>query len=708
MAILNQEKSELLQELDKLRGQLRDVNTKYELLLESSGAYFVIFQENRILEFSPRAEEIFIYSNDLTDKMVDEIMPIFQSNGTATKEIWEDQIYAAKKSKSESFELEFLDKSGNAFIATATINAFRKESYMLNLELIEETENLRKTIQAIADNAPVLLRMTNAKNYFNYFSKQWLKFTGNTEEQESNNGWLDNIYPNDKEETLRAIDLAFKKKKKYEVSFRIKSASGQYRWLLDTGVPRYNKDGDFIGYVSASIDVTERKATELEVTRQKAIVESEKKIQGSLNKSEIIALTTDPEGTITFCNREFLKTLSIKSSNLAGRNLFEIFHPDSAVNINKQKYAQMAKHGHFSGALSGKFISENGHEVIIRFNAIILKDAKGLVSGITLFGENITERRKVLKELERTNNQLKELFDNSYDLIQIFDEQWRFQFVNVAWRDKLGYTEEEIKKLTLRELVNTDYWDNTVYNLKQISKGNKIDRFETVFVSKLGKNVFVSGRVNCTAGPGSQIQYRGIFYDITERIRAEKAQSLYYKIANLTIAGSNLDNLYSSIYTELNNILRIRNFSVAIRSGSGKQAKISFPYYINEHENKSEIKHQKEISNLLADYTFERAKPLIIYQDGIIKIAELKKMKLGKKLPKIWLGVQINLSNQPVGVLSIHSYLDRTAFNHKDLELLHFISSQVSMAMERKYNICLLYTSPSPRDQRGSRMPSSA
>lgn len=688
MAILNQEKSELKQEIARLKGELKSIQSKYDLLLESAGAYFVIFDDTKILEFSPKSEDIFVHSNDFAHKYIEELMPLFQPNGVATKEVWADKVYDAKKGKNESFELEALDKSGNTFIATASIKALENESYILTIDLVEESENLKNTIQAIADNAPVLLRMTDSNNYFNYFSKQWLKFTGNSEEQEANNGWLKNIHPTDKDETLRVVDLAFKKKKKYEVSFRIKSSTGQYRWLLDTGIPRDSKDGKFIGYVAAAIDITERKSIELETTRQKAIVESEKKIQNSLNKSEIIALTTNPEGTITFCNREFLKTLSIQSTQLTGQNLFDLFSPDPALNINRKKYAQMARHGNFSGALSGKFSTEKGDEVVIRFNAIILKDARGMVSGITLFGENITERRKVLKELERTNNQLKELFDNSYDLIQIFNEEWQFQFVNVAWKEKLGFSDTEIQELTLEKLVNPDYWNQTRANLISISKGDRIDRFETVFVSKQGKNMYVSGRVNCTIGPGKdQIQYRGVFYDITERIRAEKAQSLYFKVADLTTSGSNLDNLYSSIYSELNDILRIRNFSVAIRDGRSKNARINFPYFINEHESQEEIKEQMGVSTLLANYTFERKKPLIIYQDGILKIAELKKSKLPDTLPKIWLGVQINMSNQPIGVISIHSYIDRAAFNHKDLELLHFISSQVSMAMERKFNM---------------------
>ncbi|MFT7161226.1 MAG: PAS domain S-box-containing protein [Bacteroidia bacterium] len=684
MAVLNQEKSELLDEISKLREELNDVKGKYELLLEFSGTHFVIFKKNKVIEFSPDAEGKFVFTSDFSTKTVEELMPVLQSTGTKSITIWNDRIKHANQKEPGSFVFEFHDRTGVKFTTKTKINVLRDNIFIATFELIEETENLRKTIQSFADGGPFLIRMTDGQASFNYFSKTWLEFTGRDEDIEIGK-WIEEVHPSDRKQVLESIQTAFKKKIKYESSFRIKDINGDYRWLLETGIPRFSHNNEFIGFLSAAIDNTERKSIELESSRQQAIIESEKKIQNSLNKSKIMALTTDVDANITFCNREFLKTIGIKTGNLNNQNLFDFFEPDPAVNINRKKYQLIAKNGHFSGTLSGVFLNEKGEEIAILFNAIILKDARGQVSGITLFGDNITERRKMHKALEKTNNQLTELFDNSYDLIQIFDGQGNFQFVNTAWKEKLGYSEDDLKKLKLQDLVTPEYWGQTQINLEKVKSGEKLDRFEIAFLNKQGRNIFVSGRINCTVIDEHNVQYRGIFFDITERIRAEKAQSLYYQIANLTTEGTNLDNLYTSIYESLTEILKIKNFSIALKDRKVKN-KISFPYYISEYKHTPELKKQKEISELLANYTFERKKPLIIYQDGIQKIAHLKKVKLSEEVPKIWLGVQINIANQPIGVISIHSYDDRTAFNHKDLELLYFISSQVSMSVERKFN----------------------
>ncbi|MEL7146918.1 MAG: hypothetical protein AAFO69_11155, partial [Bacteroidota bacterium] len=99
-----------------------------------------------------------------------------------------------------------------------------------------------------------------------------------------------------------------------------------------------------------------------------------------------------------------------------------------------------------------------------------------------------------------------------------------------------------------------------------LEMGEKIEKFDTVFTSRAGKNIYVSGRVTCVIEDGEATEYRAVFYDITERIRAENAQSLFYKIANLTITSSNLDIIYTSIYEELHKMLSVKNMSIVIKN----------------------------------------------------------------------------------------------------------------------------------------------
>lgn len=293
-----------------------------------------------------------------------------------------------------------------------------------------------------------------------------------------------------------------------------------------------------------------------------------------------------------------------------------------------------------------------------------------------------TAHRDYYELVEKTNHHLKELFDSSNDLIQIFKPNGEFRFVNETWRNKLGYLEEEVFDLKFVEVVHPDYRKQTLHNLLKITAGSRLERFETVLKTKYGKNIYVIGKLTSVFEDDEPVEFRCVFFDITERFRAERAQSLYYKIASITITQNSLDEFYGKIYTELNEILKVRNFSIAIR----EKKRYSYAYWVNEREADSQTKFVRDVERLLCDYTFERGKPLIIYREGIEKISRQKKMTLKDPSPTIWLGVLIRMNHEPVGVLSVCSYQDQSAYNHKDLELLDFISGQISLSMERKLN----------------------
>ncbi|UXX78596.1 PAS domain S-box protein [Reichenbachiella carrageenanivorans] len=680
--MLNQGRTELLNEVDKLKNKLKELNNKYDLLLESSASYFVIFEEGTVIEFSPKAEEKFVFASDFSDKTIDELMPIFQVDGERSSKTWASNFKSAQHTKSAPFEFEFLDKNGQSFATIATISKVKDERFLLHFDLVENTENLVVSANAITDNAPVFIKISDEKNNVTYFSKGWYDLLG-SKDKETYSKWVDNIHPDDLAEYSSTVDFSISKKKNYEYSFRIKDSKGNYRWLLESGTPRYSKNKQFIGYAAAAIDTTERKALEVETTREKAISESEHKIQESLDESEVVAMTTNTEGSITFCNNKLVDTLGLNKTEIVGANLFDLFIPDAATKINQKKFGQIAKTGKHSGAIAGKFFTKEKEEIYVRFNVILLKDSFNEVSGINLIGENVTEQNKVKKQLEKSNDQLKELFDNSYDLIQTFDHDGVFQFVNQAWVEKLGYT-NQLDKIRFKDLVHADHWGKTVANLDKIIKGEKVDRFETVLVSDMGKNIYVSGRVNCSFDMNGNAQFRGIFYDITERIRTEKAQSLYYKVADFNIEGPQLETLYSKLFDELQGLLNIKNLSIELNLTDKSNA--STPYLRSEFEDTVQLENQKLINELIATQMDDKSKQLITYEEQIkAHVAQLDHAYTGL-YPKVWLGVQITVSNKAIGLLSTYSYDDRSDFGAKDLELLYFIASQISLAIERKIN----------------------
>jgi PAS domain S-box-containing protein len=112
----------------------------------------------------------------------------------------------------------------------------------------------------VADSAPVLIWMTGTEKRCTFFNQSWLNFTGRNLEQELGNGWGSGVYPDDLDRCLGIYSGAFDARVEFEMEYRLKRFDGKYRWIVDYGVPRFESDGTFFGYIGSCVDITERKA----------------------------------------------------------------------------------------------------------------------------------------------------------------------------------------------------------------------------------------------------------------------------------------------------------------------------------------------------------------------------------------------------------------------------------------------------------------
>jgi PAS domain S-box-containing protein len=135
-------------------------------------------------------------------------------------------------------------------------------------------ERLRESearFQAMADTAPVLIWMTGTDGLCNYFNKPWLEFTGRTTEEEVGLGWTQGVHPDDVQGCFDGFLPAFQARKPFRMEYRLRRADGEYRWLIESGIPRYTPGGEFAGYIGSNIDITDRKRAEEERERLRQV-----------------------------------------------------------------------------------------------------------------------------------------------------------------------------------------------------------------------------------------------------------------------------------------------------------------------------------------------------------------------------------------------------------------------------------------------------
>ena len=123
----------------------------------------------------------------------------------------------------------------------------------------------QERFRLVADTAPVMIWMSGTDKLCTFFNKGWLDFTGRAVADELGNGWASGVHPDDFARCYRTYAEAFDARQKFEMEYRLRRFDGEYRWIVDYGVPRFESDGAFCGYIGSCIDITDRKLAEAQL-----------------------------------------------------------------------------------------------------------------------------------------------------------------------------------------------------------------------------------------------------------------------------------------------------------------------------------------------------------------------------------------------------------------------------------------------------------
>ncbi|MTI30565.1 PAS domain S-box protein [Xanthovirga aplysinae] len=405
-------------------------------------------------------------------------------------------------------------------------------------------------------------------------------------------------------------------------------------------------------------------------------------VQQMLDNTSFYVMSLSVSGEICFCNKSGLNALGYSKSELMNQNFHELLVDQVNWIDSKNNLKQILQGKRSSDVAEASLRTKKGNFILARYSVLEIHKNEGEIVGVTLAAENISQEGEIRKTLKKRNAQLREIFDTSNELIQFFSADYQLSFANKAWKQKMGYKGDEVSKLNLKDIIHPDFLDFTKIQLEKIGNGQEIGRFKTCFINKYGRSIDLSGKVNCSKADGKVVEFRGVLNDITEQTKVRRALKASYNIADLVLNTKGLENFYASIHRELKNVIPIENYYIALVDEA--KTKLNFPYYIDENYPEVLIDNERVYGKGLTEFAMRTQRPLLLYEEDIVRLQEQKEVIQYGPLPRMWMGVPLRLGTRTIGVIAVQSYHEIPGFDYKDLELLDFISSQVAMAIEKK------------------------
>ena len=251
----------------------------------------------------------------------------------------------------------------------------------------------------VADTAPVMIWMSGTDKLCNYFNQPWLLFTGRSPEQELGNGWTEGVHPDDMKQCLDTYTTAFDRHDSFKMEYRLRRHDGSYRWILDQGVPRFNADGSFTGYIGSCVDVTDHKAAEqslremnFALAEQAALLQSREELLRTFIKNvPAEAAMFDTEMRYLQMSDRWCSDFSLHGTQVIGRSHYELF-PDLPERWKELHHR----------ALQGETLRADEDQWERREGARWYQweirpwmTANGRIGGVIIFAVDITQRKEM-------------------------------------------------------------------------------------------------------------------------------------------------------------------------------------------------------------------------------------------------------------------------------------------------------------------------
>ncbi|WP_373056542.1 PAS domain S-box protein [Zunongwangia sp. H14] len=310
------------------------------------------------------------------------------------------------------------------------------ENVMARKKLEESEHELRKVI----DTVPAIIWITEPGGKNSYLNKKWYEYTGQSVEESSNYGWLNALHPEERLKVKAAFKKANKRQEDYSATFRVRNREGKYRWVLDSGSPKYGSDGSYEGMIGTVVDIHEDKI------KEQLVREKEHRIRSIIEEATVAtAIYTGRDMKIEVANDAMIKLWG-KDHSVIGSTLRE-----ALPELEGQPFHNLLQMVYTTGdTYWGK---EDPVDLVIdnklqtgyfNFTYKALRNEKGVIYGILNMAIDVTEMVKSKELLKQSESRFRQLADLMPEKVAGTDAEGNFTYFNQSWLEYTGLNNNEL------------------------------------------------------------------------------------------------------------------------------------------------------------------------------------------------------------------------------------------------------------------------
>lgn len=394
------------------------------------------------------------------------------------------------------------------------VNVTNRELYE---EVIKETESRFKNI---TDAIPIMIWVSDHNNHVIYSNNATKEFYGmGLEGIESPQEFEKFIHPDFLHLASTEWEKRLEKHQPLDFEFRVKNKEGEYRYLRQVAIPRHLENGQFLGFVGASFDLTNEYNYKIELEDDK------RRFELVMNSSLDAIICMNLDGVITLWNPQAEKIFEWKEQEVIGKRMSDVIIPQQYREAHEKGLKHYLKTGEqkvLNRVVQINGIKKDGSEVPLELSIIHVKSEKG--DFFCSYIRDITERKNAYDALKTSEQKYRSLFENMTLGILEVDNQEKIIYANKSFEDIVGYSSKEMEGQNAAKLfIKSPEQLRRIEEVALLRKQGKDSVYEVSLCRKDGTlaQVVISGAPTFEID-GSIKGSVGIHWDVTEIRRTQQ------------------------------------------------------------------------------------------------------------------------------------------------------------------------------------------